>query len=121
MLNIFDASNFMPRYMCINRDSLLAFLYVLPNLGIFLTYSIGFAYIWNVLRHKASFRKITFLPTLLGLMVVFFVFCGGTHFNDAIAMVWPAYWFFAIWEWIQFVVAFYAFIYAINIIKKFVP
>ena len=121
MINIFDASIFMPRYMCINKDINLALIYAIPNLGIWLVYMFGFSYIWNLLRHKAAILKLNFLPTLLILMAVFFFFCGGTHFNDAIALIWPGYWFFAIWEWIQFAVAFYAFIFAVQIIKKYVP
>ena len=120
-MNIFDASPFMPRFMCVHRDLWLAWLYVLPNIGIWLTYSFGFVTIYRHLSKKVSKARVPFLSTILSLYAVFFFFCGGTHFNDAIAMVWPAYWFFTIWEWIQFVVALFAFIYAIQIMKRYVP
>ena len=119
-MNIFDASHFMPRFMCINKDTSLMLLYVLPNIGIWLVYSFGFAWLWMTLMKKSVWAKLPFLPLLLTLMAMFFFFCGGTHFNDAIAMVWPAYWFFMIWEWIQFFIALVALVYAVNLIKKYV-
>ena len=120
MINIFDSSLFMPRFMCINKDSNLAVLYSLPNIGTWLVYSFGFTYVWFLLNTKVAFKKVNFLPTLLTLMAIFFFFCGGTHLNDVLAMTWPAYWFFTIWEWIQFGVALYTLIYIVQIIKKYV-
>lgn len=119
-MNIFDASSFMPRFMCIHRDWNLAILYAIPNIGIWLGYSIGFTYVWILLSKKTAYKNLNFLPTLFLLMAGFFFFCGGTHFNDVIAMIWPAYWFFVIWEWIQFIIVLFTLTYIIQIIKKYV-
>ena len=105
--------------MCIDKDTSLALLYSLPNIGTWLVYSFGFATVWMILRKKAIYNKVSFLPFLLTLLAIFFFFCSGTHFNDVIAMWWPAYWFFTCWEWIQFVVALYALVYIIQLIRQY--
>ena len=118
-MNIFDVSIFMPRFMCINHDKVLAWLYVVPNLHTFLTYSFGFTLIYQLLKRKAEIAKLPFFPTLMWLYTIFFFFCGGTHFFDAIALWWPAYRFFILWEWLQSISAFFAFIYTIQLIKTY--
>ena len=120
MLNLFESQCFMQRIHCVGNDWTLATLYMIPNIGTFLVYSIGFSTLWSILRKKAAYAKLAFLPFMLTLMSVFFFFCGGTHLLDALAMWWPAYRFFALWEWIQFAVALMAFIYAAKIIRLYV-
>ena len=118
-MNIFDSSGYMPRFSCIHGDKVLAWLYAVPNIYTFLTYSIGFVLIYQMLRRKAEIARLPFFSTLMWLYSGFFFFCGGTHFWDAVALWYPAYKLFVVWEWIQSIIAFFAFVYAVQVIKKY--
>ena len=121
MINIFDSSEFMPRFLCLRQNFDLSLLYSIPNIGTWIIYSFGFSIIWYIMRKKSAYNKLNYLPTLFLLMSIFFFFCGGSHLWNAVAFIWPGYYFFAVWEWCQFFVALFAFVYITMIIKKYVP
>ena len=118
-MNIFDSASYMPRFHCINRNVGLAWLYAVPNFHTAITYSIGFVIIYQLLRRAAVIANLPFFPTLMWLYSGFFFFCGGTHFWDAVALWYPAYKLFIVWEWIQSILAFFAFFYAVLLIKRY--
>ena len=80
-MNIFDASGYMPRFSCIHGNKVLAWLYAIPNIHTFLTYSIGFVLIYQMLRKKAVVSKLPFFPTLMWLTPAFSSSVAGRIFG----------------------------------------
>ena len=118
MIELFNYQQYMPRFHCINQDITLAWLYALPNIGTFITYSLCFTRLYYLLSKKAVRAGVNSFNYLMLLYGLFFFFCGGTHLMDALALVWPAYNFFVVWEWIQFMIGLVAFSVALSIVQR---
>ena len=115
---LLDTSQFMSRFSCIHSSFKLAMLYAIPNFGTALIYSLGFVSIYIMLKKKTKIMNLKILPMILTLYGFFFFFCGGTHALDACALWWPAYNFFVVWEWCQFIIALFAFFYTYQFVRN---
>lgn len=107
----------MPRFGCIYENTSLAWWYAIPNIGTWLCYSVGFCYLYYRLRDRL--KHIQSFKFLMLVYSIFFFFCGGTHFWNAVSLTWAPYRFFAVWESFQFLSAFFAFFYANQMVNRY--
>ena len=85
--NLFSASNWPARWHCGNWSSFHGWLYIIADLSIWLSYfTIPF-----LLFHIVKKRRDLPFSRIFGLFILFILFCGATHFMDAIMFWWPAY------------------------------
>jgi len=85
--NLFDVSDWPPRWICGKWSEFHGWLYIISDLTIWLAYFvIPVILIWFIQQNK----KLPFLP-VFWLFVAFILFCGLTHALDALIFWWPAY------------------------------
>lgn len=86
-LNLFDTSDFPPRWHCGSWTAAHGWLHILSDLGVWSAYfTIPCILAFFILRRTdLPFRRI-FL-----LFAAFILFCGTTHLMEAIIFWWPAY------------------------------
>lgn len=87
LLNLFDTSDFPPRWYCGDWSPFHGWLHIVSDLGIWGAY---FA-IPCLLAYFLSKRKETPFHKLFLLFVAFILLCGMTHLMEAIIFWWPAY------------------------------
>jgi len=86
-LNLFDVSNWPPRWHCGKWSDFHGWLYIISDILIWLAYFvIPVILIWFVQKRP----KMAFLP-VFWLFGAFIIFCGATHLIDAIIFWWPIY------------------------------
>ncbi|MBX9579974.1 MAG: PAS domain S-box protein [Gemmataceae bacterium] len=87
MLNLFDASDFVPRWACGNWPAWLGWLFVAAD-GL-----IGLAYLGIPVLLVVIARRRPDLPfrRLFWMFGLFIVGCGTTHLLDAVMFWWPGY------------------------------
>lgn len=103
MIEFLSADDFMPRGNCGQWSTLLQYLYIIPNLLIWLAYAIIPISLLFYLRHgKAVFGSLRY--TLL--FAAFIFACGTGHIIENVgAFWWPNYRFFAAWHWITAIIS----------------
>ncbi|PQO46239.1 ATP-binding protein [Blastopirellula marina] len=87
LLNLFDTSDFPPRWYCGEWSPFHGWLHIVSDVGIWSAY---FA-IPCLLAYFLSKRKETPFHKLFLLFVAFILLCGMTHLMEAIIFWWPAY------------------------------
>ncbi|TVZ17013.1 hypothetical protein [Maribacter sp. MAR_2009_72] len=84
---LFDTSDWPPRWVCGKWSDFHGWLYVGSDVAIWLAYFIiPVVIIWFVQKRP----KVPFLP-VFWLFAAFIILCGATHILDAIIFWWPAY------------------------------
>lgn len=85
--NIFDTSQWPPRWHCGTWTDFHGWLYIASDLAIWAAY---FAIPFLLFRIINKRRDIPF-PKVIWLFIAFILLCGSTHLIDAIIFWWPAY------------------------------
>jgi len=87
LYKLLDTSDFPPRWVCGKWSEFHGWLYISSDLLIWLAYFlIPVILIWFIQKQP----NIPFLP-VFWLFGLFIIFCGATHFIDALIFWWPAY------------------------------
>ncbi|TSJ41071.1 HAMP domain-containing histidine kinase [Mucilaginibacter corticis] len=84
---ILDTSDWPPRWHCGNWSDFHGWLYICSDLVIGVAY---FAIPFLLIRMLKGRPDIPF-PKIIWLFIAFIIFCGTTHFMDALIFWWPAY------------------------------
>jgi hypothetical protein len=85
--NLFDTSDWPPRWVCGNWSELHGWLYIVSDMSIWLAYFIiPLMIIWFVEKRP----DVPFLP-IFWLFGAFIILCGATHLLDVAMFWWPAY------------------------------
>lgn len=85
--NIFDTTDFPPRWQCGDWSDFHGWLYISSDIAIWLAYFIiPVILIWFVRKRP----EIPFLP-VFWLFSAFIILCGATHILDALIFWWPGY------------------------------
>ncbi len=85
--NLFDTSDFPPRWHCGSWTLGHGWLHILSDLGVWSAYLA----IPCVLGYFVLRRKDVPFPTIFWLFVTFILACGTTHLMEAVIFWWPAY------------------------------
>ncbi len=85
--NLFDTSDFPPRWQCGSWTLGLGWLHILSDLGVWSAYLA----IPCVLGYFVLRRKDVPFPTIFWLFATFILACGTTHLMEAVIFWWPAY------------------------------
>jgi two-component system, sensor histidine kinase and response regulator len=85
--NLFDTSDFPPRWYCGTWTLGHGWLHILSDLGVWSAYLA----IPCVLGYFVLRRKDVPFPTIFWLFVTFILACGTTHLMEAVIFWWPAY------------------------------
>jgi two-component system, sensor histidine kinase and response regulator len=85
--NLFDTSDFPPRWQCGSWTLGHGWLHILSDLGVWSAYLA----IPCVLGYFVLRRKDVPFPTIFWLFVTFILACGTTHLMEAVIFWWPAY------------------------------
>ena len=85
--NLFDTSDFPPRWHCGSWTLGHGWLHILSDLGVWSAYLA----IPSVLGYFVLRRKDVPFPTIFWLFVTFILACGTTHLMEAVIFWWPAY------------------------------
>jgi hypothetical protein len=86
-INLFNASDWPPRWFCGKWSSFHGWLYIISDIAIWLAYFIIPAIIIFFVQKR---KNIPFLP-VYWLFGAFIILCGSTHLIDAVMFWWPAY------------------------------
>jgi two-component system sensor histidine kinase/response regulator len=85
--NLFDSSDFTPRWYCGSWTPGLGWLHILSDLGVWAAY----VAIPCVLGYFVMRRKDVPFRIIFWLFVAFILACGTTHLMEALMFWWPAY------------------------------
>ncbi|WP_420583370.1 hypothetical protein [Reichenbachiella sp.] len=85
--NLFDTSDWPPRWICGEWSNFHGWLYITSDFAIWLAYFIIPVIIIYFIQRR---QDISFLP-VFWLFGAFIIFCGATHILDALMFWWPAY------------------------------
>lgn len=86
-LNIFNTSDWPARWHCGNWSDFHGWLYIISDLTIWAAYFAIPILLFIIIRKR---KDIPFL-SIFWLFIAFILFCGLSHFIDAIIFWWPAY------------------------------
>lgn len=87
VMDLFDTSDFPPRWECGNWTELHGWLHVLADLGVWSAY----VTIPCVLAYFVARRRDIPFQLIFVLFAAFILACGTTHLMEAIIFWWPAY------------------------------
>jgi PAS domain S-box-containing protein len=85
--NIFSSGGFMPRWICGQWSETLGWLYIISNIAIGLAYLSIPIYLYKFVKK----RKEKIFNRVFICFMLFILFCGTTHFVDAIIFWFPLY------------------------------
>ena len=116
--SIFSTDNFLPREVCMGRDSATLTIYIIGSFSIFSAY---FSIPILLMRFRSKLKTI--FPMTIGvpfLLASLFIFsCGAGHLLDIILVKYPVYRLSALWTCFTGVCSWIFFIYVVRYLKEF--